>query len=142
MISENELLEHIYQTAQMGGVGIRAVLRRTDEPRLATALNDQMAEYQRLRQSAAKQLHARGQTPRGVGMGAVLAANGMSAMKTLADHSATKIAELMIQGSTMGVTKSIRTIRDCDVQDGRVQALADRLLRMEQANIETMKGFL
>ena len=32
MITENELLDHIYQTAEMGSVGLRAVLRRADEP--------------------------------------------------------------------------------------------------------------
>jgi uncharacterized protein (DUF305 family) len=58
------------------------------------------------------------------------------------DHSATKIAEMMIQGSTMGVTKSLRTIRDCQLQDERVRDLANKLLKTEQANIEEMKQFL
>ena len=142
MITENELLDHIYQTAEMGGVGIRAVLRRADEPKLTAALNAQLTEYQKLRRAAGEQLRARGQTPRSVGMAAMLSAEMMSSAKTMLDHSATKIAELMIQGSTMGVTKSLRTIRDCNVQDCRVGDLADRLLKTEEANIVEMKGFL
>ena len=72
----------------------------------------------------------------------MLSADMMSSAKTMLDHSATKIAELVIQGSTMGVTKSLRTLRDCDVQDRRVGDLADRLLKTEEANIAEMKGFL
>ena len=49
---------------------------------------------------------------------------------------------MMIQGSTMGVTKSIRTIRDCQLQDERVRDLADKLLETQQANIEEMKKYL
>ena len=42
----------------------------------------------------------------------------------------------------MGVTKSLRTIRDCDLRDEGVRRLADRLLKTEQDNIEEMKRFL
>ena len=66
----------------------------------------------------------------------------MSTMKAMTDRSSTNIAEMMIQGSTMGVTKSLRTIRDCDLRDGQVRDLADKLLYTEQSNIEEMKKFL
>ena len=42
----------------------------------------------------------------------------------------------------MGVTKSLRTLRDCDLRDDGVRRLADKLLKTEQANIEEMKRFL
>ena len=68
-------------------------------------------------------------------------------MKAMTDRSASNIAEMVIQGSTMGVTKSLRTIRDCDLRDcdlrdNGVRRLADRLLETERANIEQMKRFL
>ena len=142
MITESELLDHIYQTAEMGGAGIRAVMRHAGEPKLAQALKSQLAEYAQLQRQAGELLLARGRAPREVSPAARLSADMMTAMKTLTDHSATKIAELMIQGSTMGVTKSIRTIRDCKPRDSRVQDLAGRLLRTEEANIAEMKRFL
>ena len=87
-------------------------------------------------------LRARGIQPDGVGAVAKLSSGMMSAMKTMMDHSSTKIAEMMIQGSTMGVTKSLRTLRDCHPKDPKVKDLADKLLKTEQANIDEMKGFL
>ena len=66
----------------------------------------------------------------------------MSTVKAMADRSPANIAEMVIQGSTMGVTKSLRTIRECDLRDEGIRRLADRLLKTEQANIEEMKRFL
>lgn len=142
MLSENQLLNHIYQTAQMGQDGIRTVLKYAQEPHLVQVLNRQLVEYQSLQNSAGSLLHARGETPKGIGPMAKLSSEAMTAMKSLTDPSATNLAEMMIQGSTMGVTKSLRTLRDCDLKDEQVRDLANQLLRTEQANIEEMKGFL
>lgn len=142
MLSENQLLNHIYQTAEMGCDGIRSVLKYADEPKLSGALNRQLAEYQTIQNTAGSMLRARGETPKGIGAMVKMSSETMAAIKTMMDHSATKIAEMMIQGSTMGVTKSLRTIRDCDLKDTSVRGLADKLLKTEEANITEMKQFL
>ena len=142
MSSENQLLGHIYQTAEMGREGIRSVLKYAREPKLVDALNTQYDEYGRLQNAAGSLLQARGEAPRGLGPVAKASSEVMSTVKAMADHSPANIAEMMIQGSTMGVTKSLRTIRTCDVKDEGVRRLADKLLKTEQANIEEMKRFL
>ena len=142
MSSENQLLGHIYQTAEMGREGIRSVLKYAREPKLVDALNSQYDEYGRLQNAAGSLLQARGEAPRGLGPVAKASSEVMSTVKAMADHSPANIAEMMIQGSTMGVTKSLRTIRTCDVKDEGVRRLADKLLKTEQANIEEMKRLL
>ncbi len=142
MLSENQLLNHIYQTAEMGREGIQSVMKYTDEPGLASALAGQLTEYEKLQNAAGSLLQARGEPPRGLGPVAKASSEVMSTVKAMADRSPANIAEMMIQGSTMGVTKSLRTIRDCDIKDVTVRHLADRLLKTEQANIEEMKRFL
>ena len=64
-----------------------------------------------------------------------------SAMKTMTDHSTAKIAEMMIQGSTMGVTKLMKNRADYDGNDKDILSLSDKLLSTEERNIKTMKGF-
>ena len=142
MLSENQLLNHIYQTAEMGQEGIQSVLKYAEEPRLVSALNSQLNEYGKLQDAAGSMLQARGEPPKGLGPVAKASSEMMSTMKAMTDRSASNIAEMMIQGSTMGVTKSLRTMRDCDVKDDGVRRLADKLLQTEQANIEEMKRFL
>ena len=142
MLSENQLLNHIYQTAEMGQEGIQSVLKYAEEPRLVSALNSQMSEYEQIQNAAGAMLQARGEPPKGLGPVVKASSEMMSTMKAMTDRSASNIAEMMIQGSTMGVTKSLRTIRDCDVRDTGVRRLADQLLKTERANIEEMKRFL
>lgn len=141
-MGETEILLHVYQTADMGIEGIRSVLPYSREPAMTEALHRQEREYQRLRAEAERLLRERQVEPEGVGVMAKVSTEIMSTMKTMLDHSATRLAEMMIQGGTMGVTKSLRTIRDCQFRDEQVRALADRLLETEQANIEEMKRFL
>lgn len=141
-MNEIDLLSHVYQTAEMGQDGITSVLKHSRDPSLRQALERQKREYRELQASAGDMLRSRGVQPDGVGAAAKLSSELMSAMKTMVDHSSTKIAEMMIQGSTMGVTKSLRTLRDCRPEDPRVKDLADKLLKTEQANIEEMKTFL
>lgn len=142
MLSEIQLLNHIYQTAEMGVDGIDSVLPYAEEPDLHRALLAQRREYEKLQNSAGAMLCQRGEEPKGIGVMAKMGSEAMSAMKTMVDHSATKIAEMMIQGSTMGVTKSLRTIRDCSLKDEKTRDLADKLLKTEEANIREMKKFL
>ena len=142
MLSENQLLNHIYQTAEMGQEGIRSVLKYAGEPKLVSALNSQLAEYEKLQNADGSLLHARGEPPKGLGPVTKASSEVMSTVKAMTDRSPANIAEMMIQGSTMGVTKSLRTIRECDLRDEGIRRLADRLLKTEQANIEEMKRFL
>ena len=65
MLSENQLLNHIYQTAEMGREGIQSVLKYTGEPKLVSALNSQMDEYEQLQNAAGAMLQARGEPPKG-----------------------------------------------------------------------------
>ena len=141
-MNDIDLLSHVYQTAEMGQDGIRSVLRCSQNPDLNKALLRQMEEYDRLHNAAERMLLERGVQPEGVGAMAKMSSEMMSAMKTMVDSSATKIAEMMIQGSTMGVTKSLRTLRDCGTAEEPVRQLAEKLLKTEQSNIEEMKGFL
>mgnify|MGYP001137614804 CR=1 FL=1 len=142
MLSENQLLNHIYQTAEMGREGVQSVLRYADEPKLVNALNSQLTEYEQIQNAAGSLLQARGEPPKGLGPVTKASSEVMSTVKAMTDRSPANIAEMMIQGSTMGVTKSLRTIRDSDVRDEVVRHLADKLLQTEQANIEEMKRFL
>ena len=141
-MNDIDLLSHVFQTAEMGQDGIRSVLKYSRDEALNQSLERQKEEYRKLQTAAGSMMRERGVEPDGVGAMAKLSSEMMSTMKTVMDHSATKIAEMMIQGSTMGVTKSLRTIRDCPKADREVKDLAEKLLKTEEANIEEMQRFL
>lgn len=142
MLTEAELLNYIYQTTEMGQDGIRTVLPYTKAGPFHSALEQQLAEYETIRSTSHELLRERGQEPKGINPVAKLSAEMTSAVKTMTDHSTSKIAEMMVQGNTMGMTKSIKHLRDYHGKDVRVRELANKLLATEEANIQQMKAFL
>ena len=49
---------------------------------------------------------------------------------------------MLIQGSTMGIVDVTKRLKEYKNVDKDISALADRLLRFEQQNVDEMKGFL
>ena len=63
-------------------------------------------------------------------------------LRTLPSFLTSKIAEMMIQGNTMGLTKGLRNLHSYHGKDVRVRELAHKLLATEEANIVQMKPYL
>ena len=141
-MNDNELLQHIHPTAQMGRQGIFDVLGYAKDETFRQALNAQMNEYKDLANRSGELLYERGEQPKEIGTMAKVSSEVMSTVKTLSDHSPSKIAEMMIQGNTMGITKSTKCLNDYTGTDPGVRKLADCLLKTEQANVEQMKKYL
>ncbi|MFQ9798222.1 MAG: hypothetical protein ACLR23_04035 [Clostridia bacterium] len=59
-----------------------------------------------------------------------------SDVKTISDNSPSKIAEMVIQGNTMGVTKMTKRIHEYDGDNKKIVALAQKHVAMEEDNIE------
>ena len=74
MSSELDLLNHIYQTAEMGQDGIQSVLKHTEDAMLISTLNRQRDEYRQLQNAAEEMLRARGMQPQGISPAARLSA--------------------------------------------------------------------
>ena len=129
MLTEAELLQYIYQTTEMGRDGIQSVLPHAEDETFHQALEQQLTEYEKLYGATGKMLRERGQEPKGL--------NPM-----VKASSTSKIAEMMIQGNTMGMTKSLKHLHDYHGKDERVRDLANKLLKTEEANIQQMKKFL
>lgn len=135
------LLNHIRQTTEMGTDGINSVIAYTDGT-FRQALEQQREEYRKIHDSADSLLKKHGGEPENIGTFAKWSSELSAGLKTMMDSSPSNIADMMIQGNTMGVTKSIQTIRSCRVEDSAVSSLAGQLLATERANITQMKKFL
>jgi uncharacterized protein (DUF305 family) len=141
-MQDNEMLNYICQNAEMGRDSIMHVIKLTDDPKFRGVLETQLTEYQGVYDTADSMLKQRGGDPESVGPMAKMASYVTSSMKTMADNSPSHIAEMMIQGSTMGITKMTKRIHEYDGDDPEVKKLAEKQIKTEQANIEEMKKFL
>ena len=135
------LLNHIRQTTEMGVDGIDSVIQCADGT-FRQALEQQRTEYNKIHSSADQLLRKHGGRPEDVSAFAKWSSELSSGVKTMMDSSQSNIADMMIRGNTMGVTKGMQTMRECNVSDTAVTSLANKLIATEQANINQMKKFL
>lgn len=140
-MNDKEFLNLISKNAEMGKVGIDSVMDYTRDERMREALRVQAKEYDKIYCEAAEMLKARNAEIEHISPMAKMGSEMTSAMKTMRDHSAAKIAEMMIQGSTMGVTKLMKNRGEYDGNDDDILSLSDKLQKTEEQNIKTMKGF-
>lgn len=142
MNQDTQMLQQICKSTQMGQSGIRAVYDRARDPAMKQALASQLREYDAIHHQADRLLSARGERAQQI-PAMVLRFSGMGAQMRLArDGSSSKIAEMMIEGNTKGMVKSMRQNRALHALDPKVSGLSNRLLQTELTNIEQMKPFL
>lgn len=142
MISHIEMLQNIYKNVSMGREGIIDVLKVAEDNKFRTALTQQLSEYDKLAEEARELLHEMGENEQELGALPRLSSQLMSSLHTLNDHSPSNIAQMMIKGTTTGVTEAIRDLNDYADGDKNIIRLAQKVLDTEQANIEQMKKFL
>ncbi len=143
-MNENvELLEYIYQNTQMGLITIPQIMEKTTDGDLKHALSDQLQEYVQINNSAKEYLCRENTKPKELGEMAKMGSSFMTQMKTMIDSSTTNIAEMMINGNTMGVIEIIRKINQYkDSVQAEYLHLAEKLKKTEEANVSEMKSFL
>lgn len=142
MVQDSDMLQYIYQNAEMGRDGINHIIKMTDDSGFRKALEEQLNDYQNTFDTAEKMLRDKGQEPESSNPMAKASTFVSSKMQTLMDNSPSHMAEMMIQGNTMGITKMTKRIHEYDGKDEEILKLAKKQVATEQANIEQMKKFL
>ena len=137
------MLNAIRQTTEMGCYGIKSVLNETANREFRGALRAQYDEYAQIYEEADRLIRERGGRIKDLNPMAKYGSAMSSKMRVRASIDPTaKIAELMLQGNTRGMIKSMHNIRTMGTLEPRVASLSRRLLQTEQNNINQMKHYL
>lgn len=143
MENDIPMLNSIRRSTQMGCYGIKNVMNETVNRDFRNVLRSQLNEYEQIYTEADRLLRERGGRAHDLNpmakYGSALTAKVR--VRTSLDPTA-KIAEMMLQGNTRGMIKSMHNIRTMGVLDPKVSSLSKRLLQTEQANFNQMKAYL
>lgn len=144
MEKKPELLCYIYKNVKMGSDAIVDMLPKVEDSSFKTALTEQMHGYEKIADSAEKQLAPMGIKPQEEPFYKKTMAKMGIAMNTMMDPSVGHMAEMLIKGSTMGITDMTKHVREFEGQGCPEDALklGRELISFEQDNIEKMKTFL
>lgn len=137
-----ELLNFIYQNSQMGVETISHLLEIVEDKKFKIYLHEQLKDYENIHSESRNMLNSNGYDEKGISAFQKIRTYLMINVQTLTDKTASHISEMLIIGSNMGVIDAIKNIREYkDVEKDIVQ-LMNKLLKMEEKNIEKLKEFL
>lgn len=142
MKDSKDILSSLLKTTQMGQVGIRSVEKAANGEQLKKALKSQLKEYNQIEQETYALARERGWQLSELNPMARTMADMASRSKLMYNKNDSRIAEMMVQGNTRGVIKSLKNLHRYHQNDGQVTAMAQKLLECENNNIKQMEGFL
>ncbi len=142
MKDSKDILSSLLKTTQMGQVGIRSVEKAANGTQLKRALKSQLQEYNDIEKETYALAKERGWELKELNPMARTMADMASRSKLMYNKNDSKIAEMMVQGNTRGVIKSLKNLHRYHQNDGQVTAMAQKLLDCENNNIKQMEGFL
>ena len=141
-MNEEKLLEEIYQNANTGIYSIDTILPKVEDSRVTEELLTYQGKLGRIAQNARQMTAQKAVDP---GSASVMSKMGIWTgvqMNTLQDKSSSHIADMVIRGNTIGITKMTRELNQSQVIDPRVRDLGEELVNTQRRNIETMKKYL
>ena len=143
-MDENEMnvLDELNKGACMGMDAIHFILDKVEDENLKQVLNNQYKKYEDISNQICE-LYPKcsDKKPHETNaMNKVLTWYGVE-MKTLMDNSSSKIAELLLQGTNMGIIEG-RKILNNKKLDSKVHKIAQEYVDMQEDALEKLKEFL
>ena len=142
MKGSKDLLSSVLKTTQMGQVGIRCVLKFPLNASLRTELRTQLRQYDEIEQEAHSIASSRGWTLEELDPAVKVMAGMMTRTRLKFGNADSKTAAMMIQGNTRGMILGLKNLRKASKADPRALELAQRLLNLENMNIQKSQQFL
>ena len=140
MSADAEMLNFVYQNSQMGVETLNQLLPMIDNEAFKKRIEAQLKEYKQIHEEAKELLNRHGYDEKGIGALEKIMTYLMIDMKTLMDKSSSHIAEMLIQGSNMGIIDAVKRINQYEKEaEKEVTALMKRLLKFEENNVERLK---
>ncbi|MGN1136490.1 MAG: hypothetical protein ACI4SF_09755 [Oscillospiraceae bacterium] len=142
MTDKEKLLTAVLQNSEMGSSAIRQIFPSVRDSSLRTELRHQLSEYEKQHNTVCRQmqvLHLKGKpvSPAAKAMTSI----GI-AVKTASDKSTGHIAEMLIQGTNMGIIEINKALNSAKEISGSLKDETKELLSKEQRYLDRLKAYL
>lgn len=142
-MNENiEMLNYIYQNAEMGKTAIEQIMKEVKYLEFRDVLKEQLKDYESILNKCDSLLALEGKLPKNIEVMPKIMSYFSIKFNTLKDDNLSHIAEIIINGSTMGITEITKNLNKYHHLHSSTKDIANKLLRIEQDNIEVLKKYL
>lgn len=140
----NEFLATLYKNMKMGADSTVDISSKVKEGKLRDELAKELDTYEKFAKRIGKLLYDSGETPKEENIMKKMATKVGMAMNTLTDSTESHIAQMMIEGATMGITENTKLINDYSDKGVSYEAmkLARESVAFMEETVEKLKSFL
>lgn len=142
MDQTQKLLQAIVENGRMGQDACEQLLTRTEDVEMRKELMLEKQQYAEAVRDAEMRLYDMGARPHPKGPAARASMWMGMQMNTMMDKSKAHIAEIVIQGATMGVVELTKARNSFSEADANAQGIASNLIARQQEAIDRLKAFL
>lgn len=135
-------LDEINKGCCMGVDAINYIIDKVEDKTFVDVLKNQSNEYQKVSQKIEK-IYGKyndGEPHETGVVNKVMTWYGVN-MKILTDHSNSKIAELLLQGTNMGIIEGRKILNNKKLND-EVKSIVEEYANMQEGCVEELKNFL
>ncbi len=138
-----KILKEIHKATKMGMDSISFVSEKLDDNKLKDNLSFQYTQYGQVMDRVNKLYENYGEIPEDKNvMNTIMGWTGVQ-MNTINDKTSSHIAEMMIEGTTMGIIEGRKLInQDADRASKDVKDLLCNFVTFQENNVEQLKKFL
>lgn len=138
------LLEAMYKNVRMGADSIIDIIPKVIDEDLRSELTSELERYEEFSNEIEQIFLNIGKEAKDQGIFAKLGTKMSVAVNTLVDVTTSHIAEMMIQGGTMGITDATKLLREYETTScsDDVLDLTRRIIKYEEETVERLKKFL
>ena len=141
---EAEMLDQLYKNVKMGSDSIVKLLNKVSDSQFKTDLTDQLNGYEGFAAKAKARIKEMGSEAKEENPMTKLWSSIGMAMSTLTDSTDSHLAQMVAEGSTMGITDGIKLLRDyenTDVSESSLKLVRD-VIAFEERNLERAKKYI
>lgn len=142
MYSQNKLYNALYQNAEIGTSSIRQIFPKVQDSKLKSELRMQLSNYKDQTNRLMGEMRSQNIKPEPVPKMTKMMTSMGIAMNCAKDNSTEHIAEMLIQGTNMGVIKINKALNSSVTASPKLVQEAKQMLSKEQKYIDDLKSYL
>ncbi len=139
-----EMLDRMYKNVKMGSDSMVNIMSRVRDDGLRQELTAELSRYEDYGKQVAGMIYDAGGQPKEENAVTKLSAKLGMAMNTMTDSTTSHLAQMVIEGATMGMTDMTKIVREYENKGCRESSLklAREIATFEDQSIDKLKKFL
>lgn len=138
-----DVLDELNKGCVMGMDALRNILDKVEDKRFKKVLEDEFDKYKDVHRRIEEKYedYSREEPTETSAMNKAMTSM-MTEMKLMNDNSDSKIAELLMQGTNMGIIEGKKLLNHKEHLDKEVESILKDFIEMQENSVETYKKFL